>query len=199
MNGTEARTVLAILLTAYDRQMQAGLADIWEASLTDVPYAIGRETALELIKVSPHLPRVAEFRERARLVKAAHDREIGKQRQLEGRRDWAPSRTPRTGAEFIGHVMGRLRDAGQNPAEGVWLGQDRARAIALGACREYLARTAPEVGADPLVRHIDEVDFGNHDPDRWAEPVERACARCYAPTVHPSGLCGRCDTTGDAT
>jgi hypothetical protein len=191
MNGTEARTVLAILLTAYDRPMQAGLGDIWEATLGDIPYAIGRETALELIKVSPHLPRVAEFRERARLVKAAHDREIGKQRQIEGRA-WTPSRTPRTGAEFISHVMGRLADAGQDAKEGVWLGQDRARAVALGACREYLARTAPEVGSDPLVRLVDEVDFGNHDLDRWSEPIEQACARCYAPTVHPSGLCARC-------
>jgi hypothetical protein len=31
---------------------------------------------------------------------------------------------------------------------------------------------------------------------RDPEPEERACTRCYAPTVHPSGLCGRCQPGG---
>lgn len=185
MNGTEARTVLAILLTAYDRQMQAGLADIWEASLADVPYAVGRETALELIKVSPHMPRVAEFRERARLVKAAHEREAGKRRQLEGR-TWIPSRTPRTGAAMIAHVLGRLADAGQNAAEGIYLGTERASAIAEEACREWLAKTSPEGGPDPLLAR-----FIRGDGEPYREPEVHACPRCYAPTVQPD-LCDRC-------
>lgn len=151
MNGTEVRTVLAILMTAYDRPMQAGLAEIWEATLGDVTYAVGRETALELIKVSPHLPRVAEFRERARLIQQAQQRERGKQRQLEGR-GFTPSRTPRTGAAFIGHIIGRLKDAGQDIAAGIFLGKQRAGDIAEEAGLEWLARTAPEVGTDPLAR-----------------------------------------------
>jgi hypothetical protein len=191
MNGTEARTVLAVLLTAYDRQMQAGLADIWEASLVNVPYAIGRETALELIKVSPHMPRVAEFLERARLVKAAREREQAKRHQIEGR-SWTPSKTPRTGAAMVAHVIDRLQDAGQNPSEGIFLGTERAAAIAEEACREWLAKTAPEDGPDPL---LERLRIGYADPS-GPEPVQTACARCYAPTVHPSGLCGRCQPGG---
>jgi hypothetical protein len=141
VNSDEIRAVLLILTTAYDRQLPVGLDAIWAATLDDIPYGLARETALELVKVSPYLPKVAEFRERARLVKTAHDREAGKRKQIEGR-NWTPSRTPRTGADMIRHVLGRLKDAGQDPPA-KYLGKQRAADIAEAACVEWLDRTAP--------------------------------------------------------
>lgn len=141
MSPDETRVVLLMLTTAYDRQLPAGLDTIWAATLNDIPYQLARETATELIKVSPHLPRVADFRERARLVKAAHDREAGKRKQIEGR-TWVPSRTPRTGADMVRHVLGRLADAGQDVRAGHLLGQERAGIIAEAAAQEWLDKTA---------------------------------------------------------
>lgn len=151
MTPVDVRSVLGLLATAYDREVPDDLIAIWTATLADLPFDLARETALELIRVSPYMPRVAEFRERARLVKQAHDRERGKQHQLEGRA-YEPSRTPRTGAAFIAHVLGRLKDAGQDPAAGVFLGKQRAGDVAEAAGLEWLARTAPEDGPDFVAR-----------------------------------------------
>lgn len=141
MNNTETRTVLTILTTAYDRQLPEGLDIIWAATLADVPYGLAREAAYELIRTSPFLPKVAEFRERVRLVKAARDREIGQARQIEARK-WTPSKTPRTGADMVRHVLGRLKDAGQDVLNGQALGRERTGDIAEAACAEWLERTS---------------------------------------------------------
>lgn len=149
MTPLDIRSVLGLLATAYDREVPADLIAVWEATLADIPFDLARRTALELIRVSPYLPRVAEFRERARMIREYDEREKGKRRQLEGRAA-LPSRAPRTGEAFVAHVLGRLRDAGQDPAAGAFLGRERAADVAERAGLEYLERTAPEDGPDPL-------------------------------------------------
>jgi len=42
---------------------------------------------------------------------------------------------------MVKYVLGRLRDAGSDPANGVRLGPEKARAVAEQACREWLDAT----------------------------------------------------------
>lgn len=139
MTPDETRSVLLVLTTAYDRQIPNGLDTIWAATLDDIPYGLAHATALELIRVSPHLPRVADFRERARLIKASRERDANRSKQLEARQ-WTPSPTPRIGADMVRHVLGRLADAGQEVRAGKLLGIERAGDIAAAACEEWLKR-----------------------------------------------------------
>jgi hypothetical protein len=176
---------------AHDRTVPDGMAEVWHFTLGDLPFGLAREELVELLRTSPYWPKPAEIRERARLVKVAYDRRQAVQHQVEGRK-WTPSKTPRSGAAFCGHILGRLKDAGQDPPEGIWLGKERATAVAVDAGREWLAKTAPEVGPDPLLRRFLE----GYADDHGREAVQTACLRCYAPTVHPSGLCGRCQPGG---
>jgi hypothetical protein len=150
MTPEETLALARIAAVAHDRNVPDGLPEVWHATLGDLPFGLAREALLELIRTLPHWPKPAEIRERARMVKAAQDREHGKRHQVEGRRAWRPSRTPRTGAAITGHILGRLKDAGQDPANGVWLGKERAVAVAEQAGEEWLERTTPEVGPDRL-------------------------------------------------
>ncbi len=140
MNIDETKQVLAAFGLNYRRDTTAEVA-IWAPNLADVPFDVAREAAGELIRTAPYLPNVAEFRERARLIKAARDRKAGQARQIEAR-TWQPSRTPRTGPDMVRHVLGRLADAGQDVRNGQFLGAQRAGDIAEAACDEWLARTA---------------------------------------------------------
>lgn len=72
-----------------------------------------------------------QARQRAALERAQRQRQIAA-----GRREM-----PRTGAAMVRYVLGRLRDAGSDPANGVRLGPERARAVAEQACREWLDAT----------------------------------------------------------
>lgn len=137
MNTTEAHAVLMMLGLSYDRQIPQGLPEIWAATLGDLPFELCKSAALELIRTSPYLPKVAEIRERARLIKAERERRDGKHRQLEGRTAERTIHTD-TGARMCTHVLGRLADAGQDIAAGHFLGKDRATAIAEEAVREWL-------------------------------------------------------------
>lgn len=72
-----------------------------------------------------------QARQRAALNRHARQRQIAA-----GRRE-----IPRTGAAMVQYVLGRLRDAGSNPANGVCLGPEKAGAVAEQACREWLDAT----------------------------------------------------------
>lgn len=151
MTPAETLALARMTAVAYDRNVPEGLPEVWHTALGDLPFALVREALVELIRTLPYWPKPAEIRERARLVKAAQDRERGKQLQLEGRKQM-PSKTPRTGAPFIAHVLGRLKDAGQDIWAGVFLGKERAGDIAEAAGLEYLERTAPDEGPDFVAR-----------------------------------------------
>lgn len=188
MTPEETIALVRIAAVAHDRAVPDGAPEVWYATLGSLPFGLAREALMELLRTSPYWPKPADVHERARLVKAHHEREAGKARQL-AERAWTPSGAPRTGASMIAHVLGRLSAAGQSPAEGVWLGKDRAVAVAVEAGKEWLAKTAPEHGADPLL-----AKFLGAPGEPYREPVQRACTRCYRPTIHD--LCDRCQPGG---
>lgn len=72
-----------------------------------------------------------QARQRAALERAQRQRQIAA-----GRKE-----PPRTGAAMVQYVLGRLRDAGSDPANGVRLGPEKAAAVAERACREWLDAT----------------------------------------------------------
>lgn len=72
-----------------------------------------------------------QARQRAALERHARQRQIAA-----GRKE-----PPRTGAAMVQYVLGRLRDAGSDPANGVRLGPEKAAAVAERACREWLDAT----------------------------------------------------------
>ena len=178
MNLTETRAVLGILGLAYDRQLPEAVAEVWAAVLTDVPLGDAQAAALELVKTNPHLPRVADLRDRARLIRQQRDRDTNRRRQLDARHTPAP--TPgRTGAAMVRHVLGRLADAGQDVSTGRLLGRDRASAVAHTAIEEWLER--------PL----------NTPPHRPPLSHTVACTTCYTPTTNPTRECDRCLSEDD--
>lgn len=65
MNHEEAQALTTVLFTAYDRPKPDGIDDIWYAALTDVPFELARLAAIQLIRTSTFLPKVAEIRQRA--------------------------------------------------------------------------------------------------------------------------------------
>jgi hypothetical protein len=140
VNRTEAEALLMIFTLNCDRKAPTGLLDIWAATLDDIPFDLGKNAALELVKTSPYFPKVADLRERARLIREQRDRERQRNRQLEAR-NLPPVVPGRTGAAMVRHVLGRLADAGQNPTDGKWLGKDRATAVAETAIAEWLDQT----------------------------------------------------------
>lgn len=72
-----------------------------------------------------------QARQRAALERAQRQRQIAA-----GRKE-----PPRTGAAMVQYVLGRLRDAGSDPANGIRLGPEKAAAVAERACREWLDAT----------------------------------------------------------
>jgi hypothetical protein len=120
---------------------------IWAATLGDLPFGEARAAIVEWLRTSPYWPRPADLRERARLIAARNDRERAKRNQLEGRIDaveadiHAAHARKRTGANMVRHILGRLKDAGSDPAEGKFLGAETAAAVAEEAVHEWLDRT----------------------------------------------------------
>lgn len=143
MTPGEVRTILTILATAHDRAVPDGLADVWSATLADIPFDLGRAAVIELLQSSPYLPKIAEIRERARLIDAEQERAEKRRLQIASR---GQSRTEpeRTGADMVRHVLGALADAGQDPRSGRFLGRKRAGDIAEDAVAEWLRKTAQE-------------------------------------------------------
>lgn len=191
MTPEETVTLVRVAAIAHDRTVPDGMAEVWHATLSDLPFGLAREALVELLRTSPYWPKPADVRERSRLVKYAHDREQAKRHQIEGR-NWTPSKTPRTGASFCAHIMGRLKDAGQDPGEGVWLGRERAGTVAVEAGREWLAKTAPEGEPDPLLARFVGGYANDHHPGPAVQ--EHACPRCYRPTT--DDICDRCQPGG---
>lgn len=150
MNAEEIKGLIEICVTAY--RQEAGPRDqmVWVATLGDLPFGVARAAVVEWVKTSPYWPRPADIRERARLIAAHQDREAAKRRQLADREQFAitaatvvPDARKRTGPNMVRHVLGRLKDAGQDIANGQYLGTDRAAIIAEAALAEWLDRTTP--------------------------------------------------------
>lgn len=173
MNRLEAQALLTIFALNCDRTPPDGLLDVWAATLDDVPFELAKAAAIELVKTSPYFPKVADLRDRARLVKEARERERNRDRQLEARKVERVQHS-RTGAKMIAHVLGRLADAGQDPGAGQWLGKERAVAVCEAAVAEWLDLTR-DIPVQPQPRR-----------------ELQACAGCYTPTDHPTGRCDRC-------
>lgn len=173
MNTVETRTILTIMATAHDKAIPDGLADIWHAGLSDLDFTLARDAAIELIKTSPYLPKVAEVRERARLIDAERKRADNRRRQLEQRQEEAPHPT-RTGAAMVAYVLGRLKDAGQDIRGGKPLGRDRAVDVAEKAVIDWLRRT--------------QVRTSSVAP---ADTEAYACPACFAPIA--AGMTCSCE------
>lgn len=187
MNREEAGLLTGVASAAYDRPAPDGCADVWTEVLADLPFGLARLAVKEWINTSPYWPRPADIRERARLIQAQHQREQAKRRQIADRSRYALEATAsdrarqRTGANMVRHVLGRLKDAGQDVAEGKLLGRDRAGAVAEAACAEWLDRTDP----GPAVP-------ARYETDRYDGP-QTACRGCYAPhDGPPDSLCPSC-------
>ena len=145
----EAKALTAIAAAAHDRPPPDGAADVWAATLADVPFGLARQAVVEIVASSPYWPRPADIRERARLITAQQQRAAARRKQLDDRKVFAigaatttPAARKRTGPDMVRHVLGRLKDAGQDVAEGKLLGAERAAVIAEAACEEWLDRTS---------------------------------------------------------
>lgn len=159
MTPDETSALLTVVAIAHDRAIPDGLLDVWQLALADLPFLLCRDAALELIRTSPYLPKVAEVRERARLIAAEQARAAQRRRQLDGRTEVEPM-AEATGGAMIAHVLGRLKDAGQDVAQGKLLGRERADLIVADAIDEWRRK----------------------HPDGVANAHEmRACKTCFAP------------------
>lgn len=147
MTPAEIRELIDACTAAYRQPADPRDEMIWTAALGDLDFGLARQAVVEWIRSSPYWPRPADLRERARLIAAQHDRERAKRKQLTGRAEAIESaiRThsaqQRTGPNMVRHVLGRLKDAGQDVANGKYLGVERATAICEEAIAEWLDRT----------------------------------------------------------
>lgn len=149
MTPEEIQELIDVCAAAYRQQADPRDQMIWTAALGDLPFGLARQATVEWLRTSPFWPRPADLRERARLIAAQQDRERVKRDQLAGRTAAVESSVlarragQRTGAGMVRHVLGRLRDAGSDPANGKLLGSERCGDIAAEAAQEWLKRTAP--------------------------------------------------------
>lgn len=150
MNRDDVRAILSIIHINHNRTVPDGLADIWTATLADIDAESGKAAALHMIKTSPHLPKVSEIREHAKRIEAEADR---RQAVLAaGRRPVTPVGEPfvppvRNGADLVRHVLAAFKAAGQDPANGKFLGKQRAGDIAEQAAKEWLKSNKLIAGA----------------------------------------------------
>lgn len=151
MTPAETLSLARLTAVAYDRDVPNGLPEIWHAALGDLPFGIAREAVVELIRTLAYWPKPAEIRERARLIHQQQQRDAAKRRQLDDRQRFAitaatdtQAALKRTGADMVRHVLGRLKDAGQDVPNGKYLGKERAGDIAYAAVEEWLDRTEPD-------------------------------------------------------
>ena len=149
MNHDEAQGLIKLCTKAYRQPADAADEVLWLATLGDLPFGIARAAVVEWVRTSPYWPRPADIRERARLIKQQHEREAAKRRQLDDRTRYAitaetttPAAAKRTGANMVRHVLGRLKDAGQDIPNGNYLGKERAVLVAEEAVDEWLDRTS---------------------------------------------------------
>lgn len=147
MTPDETIALVRIVAIAHNHDTPDGLAEIWHATLDDLPFGLARQAIVDLLRTSPYVPRPADIRERARLIKQREDREKAKRSQLDARTQHAvtagtetPAARNRTGSNMIRHVLGRLADAGQDVAAGKLLGKEHAADVAEAAVLEWLDR-----------------------------------------------------------
>lgn len=147
MTQEEIQELLDVCSAGLRQPVDPRDAMIWAATLGDLPFGLVRDAVVEWIRSSPYWPRPADLRERARLIDAQRQRERAKRQQLAGRAAAIESAvqtqaaSQRTGANMVRHVLGRLKDAGQDVANGKFLGAERAAAVAEEAVAEWLDRT----------------------------------------------------------
>ncbi len=147
MTLDEIRELIDVCAAAYRQPADPRDEMIWTATLGDLEFSTARAAVVEWVRSSPYWPRPADLRERARLIEAQQQRERAKRKQIAGRTEALESaiRThsaqQRTGPNMVRHVLGRLKDAGQDTRNGKFLGVERAVAIAEEACAEWLDRT----------------------------------------------------------
>ncbi len=143
MTPEEVTELIDVCAAAYRQQADPRDQMIWSAAVGDLPFTLARRAVVEWIRTSPYWPRAADLRERARLIAAQDAREKAKRGQLEARAT-VPVVAERTGAEMARHVLGRLKDAGSDLANGKYLGKERCGDIAEEAVREWLQQTAQQ-------------------------------------------------------
>lgn len=163
MTPDETRELLGVCVAAYRQPADPRDEMIWTATLGDLDFGLARQAVVEWVRASPYWPRPADLRERARLIQAQRDRERAKRQQLAGRQaavesaEQTQAAHKRTGADMVRHVLGRLKDAGQDTRNGKFLGVERASVIAEAACAEWLDRTsvmtAPAGRLAPAIPH----------------------------------------------
>lgn len=147
MTREEIRELIDVCAASYRQPADPRDEMIWVATLGDLDFGTARAALVEWVRTSPYWPRPADLRERARLITAHHDRERAKRKQLAGRAAAiegsirAEQASKRTGADMVRHVLGRLHDAGSDPANGQYLGAERCAAVAEEAVQEWLDRT----------------------------------------------------------
>lgn len=147
MTPDETRNLIDVCAAAYRQPADPRDEMIWAATLGDLEFGLARSAVVEWVRTSPYWPRPADLRERARLIAAQEQRERARRKQVDGRiaaiesgiRTEQASR--RTGADMVRHVLGRLKDAGQDIAAGKHLGVEHAKTIAEEAVQEWLDRT----------------------------------------------------------
>lgn len=148
MNTTEIRELLDVCSAGLRQPADPRDEMIWTATLGDLDFGLTRRAVVEWLRSSPYWPRPADLRERARLIQAQQQREQTKRKQLTARIQATEdairthSAQQRTGANMVRHVLGRLKDAGSDPANGKYLGAERCADVAEDAVREWLDRTS---------------------------------------------------------
>jgi hypothetical protein len=149
MTIDEIRGLIGFCSAAYRQPADDRDEVVWMATLGDLDFGLTRQAVVEWSRTSPYWPRPADLRERARLIKIQRQREQAKSKQIDGRQaavesaEQTKAAHERTGPNMIRHVLGRLKDAGQDVAHGKPLGVERAVAIADEAIKEWLERTRP--------------------------------------------------------
>ena len=165
MNINDVRTILSLICMNLDRQVPAGLEDLWAATLADIPAEYGKAAAMECIQSSPYMPKVADIRERAEQMRAVDVRtaERGRRLALERAKVPEPERRP-DGAELAAWVWKETRK--------------RANGVTDAAKRVEISRKV-----------VDEWRQSHPDatgPARTGRPCDRRDCRC----THTDGCDG---------
>jgi hypothetical protein len=174
MNTDEISELIDVCAAGLRQTADPRDAMIWTATLGDLDFGLARQAVVEWLRTSPYWPRPADLRERARMIDAQQQRERAKRHQLAGRvqavEDVIAARS--AGANLVRHVLGRLKDAGQDIANGKKLGVERATEVADEAMREWQDRTG--VGTAPPRRGVN----GHHRDCPFVTLNPATCTVC---------------------
>lgn len=141
MNREETAALVLLVLSAQNRNVpSAPMVEAWHLILGDLDYGNARLAIIELLKSQPFMPTPADIRERVKIIVAERERRRGQIKSIADRSQEQPH-ARRTGAAMVRYVLQRLRDEGQDPKRGKFLGVERATQIAEQACNEWLEQT----------------------------------------------------------